>query len=131
MTRQIPNKINNAHLLYSISLDMMQVLYDFKPTIIEKKYLQNYVLKAMDQYNYAVELIRQRKKVSLIDPIEEVLQCFFMELYGFDHFRDFQLNRFNQEDIKDYLFRKQEQYHLLIDFSTDLESRIKNGKMKE
>jgi hypothetical protein len=96
---------------------MMREYNDFKPTLIEQVHLRKYAEESLKMRNQSTTGYSGNWR-----PWNETIQRFFRDLYGYDMHearQDYQDN-----DVNELLRRKQEQAHMAIDFSTDLDTRV-------
>jgi hypothetical protein len=102
---------------------IMKRNYDFTPSIIELHHLKIYSQKSLDRWQAIPESPLTYLSLDNTNPTSDSIQLFFMDLYGYDMGQEIRNMSEDGRKIKDLLKRKQEQAHMAIDFSTNLEAR--------
>ena len=102
---------------------IMKRTYDYTPTNIELYHLKRYAQTALNGWQGITVPPEDYLSWEKSDPTEDTIDLFFMGLYGYDLKMEMKEGLTSIQGIKELLRRKQEQAHMPIDFSTDLESR--------
>lgn len=95
----------------------MKDLFDFTPTLIECTYLR----KICEEELYLNNNTSKDSASGNFKPWNGAIKRFFHNLYGYDIHKA--KSAYERNKLIELLKRKQEQAHMMIDFSTDLEAR--------
>lgn len=103
------------------SIKALKSEYNFTPTTIELHHLKKYAEMALNNWQSSPE--DDFLTWEYAPPTSEAMHLFFLNLYDYDIRNQKRFFSIERQEILELLRRKQEQAHMAIDFSTDLETR--------